>query len=234
MRSTLLSIFFLLGAIASGQQVICIDPGHPSEVGKGTRGKRYTEIQVAWDVAVRLKKKLVSDGYKVVLTKKTQNEFVKNERRAEIANAAGAALMVRLHCDAASSRGLATHYPSQKGTVDGYTGPTQDVIDASATAAKTFHSVVVKSLRGFLPDRGLKTDLETAVGKKQGALTGSIYSEVPVLLVEMVVLTNPKDEAFLKNQQGFERLAEALRKGVRATVPLTSASGRPHSATAGN
>ena len=34
---------------------------------------------------------------------------------------------------------------------------------------------------------GVKTDRQTAIGGKQGALTGSVFSEVPVVTVEMLV-----------------------------------------------
>jgi len=199
--------------------VICIDPGHPSEVGRGTHGKKYTEIEVVWKVAVLLKKRLEADGYSVVMTKNAENEFVRNKTRAEIANQAHAALLIRLHCDAAPERGFATYYPSRQGAAEGKTGPSAEVLASSKAAADKFHSGVVSNLAGIIPDRGLMTDLQTAVGHKQGALTGSIFSQVPVLLVEMVVLTNPKDEAFLADEDGFNRLAAAMEAGIKTAVP---------------
>ena len=203
----------------SPKPVICIDPGHPSEVGSGTHGKHFTEMHVVWQVALLLRKRLEVDGYKVVMTKSTERQMVRNKARAEIANHSGAALLLRLHCDAAPDRGFATYYPSQQGKAEGVRGPSQSVLRLSKTAAQKLHSAVIESLNGIIPDRGLMTDLQTAIGHKQGALTGSVFSKVPVLLVEMVVLTNPKDETFLSNQDGFNRLAEALEAGVKAAVP---------------
>ena len=60
--------------------------------------------------------------------------------------------------------------------------------------------------------------MQTAVGGRQGALTGSVFSKVPVLLVEMVVLTNAKDEAFILSKQGRALMVDALAKGVLAAV----------------
>ena len=40
------------------------------------------------------------------------------------------------------------------------------------------------------------------------------------MLVEMLVLTNAKDEAVLTKSDGFNRLAEALEAGVKAAVPI--------------
>lgn len=199
-------------------QTICIDPGHPSEVGSGTRGKKLTEIKVAWLVAKDLAASLRAHGLTVVLTKATENQKVLNRNRAETANLARVALMIRLHCDAGSGTGYAVYYPSTAGTVDKVTGPAKSVLFASRVAATKLHSAMAVSLRGKLTDQGLKTDHETAVGAKQGALTGSIYSKVPVVLVEMVVLTNPKDEAFIASQSGRKSMADALTKGVLAAI----------------
>jgi N-acetylmuramoyl-L-alanine amidase len=221
MKSLLLALLTFLCAVCLAQvPVICIDPGHPSEVGKGTKGKQYTEIQVVWKVAVLLKAKLEKDGYKVVMTKSAENQMVRNKARAEKANASGAALLLRLHCDAAPKRGFASYYPSKQGKAEGKRGPSAAIIKASKAAAQRFHPSVIRSLDGRVPDRGLLTDLQTAIGAKQGALTGSVFSKVPVLLVEMLVLTQREDEEFLSEQDGFNRLAEALRHGVHAAVPL--------------
>ncbi|MER3496464.1 MAG: hypothetical protein C4320_06575, partial [Armatimonadota bacterium] len=81
--------------------VICLDPGHTSEVGEGTRGKRLTELSYVWQVAASLCPLLLQAGYTVVLTKRTVGQRVTNRERAEIANRSGAALMLRLHCDSA-------------------------------------------------------------------------------------------------------------------------------------
>src|ERR687897_201590 len=59
-------------------------------------------------------------GYAVVLTKSAEDELVRNRDRAVVANRAGAALMVRLHCDASVERGFAVYYPDRQGrTKDG-------------------------------------------------------------------------------------------------------------------
>ncbi|MCL5459957.1 hypothetical protein M3M33_15070, partial [Loigolactobacillus coryniformis] len=80
---------------------------------------------------------------------------------------------------------------------DGVRGPSKSVIAASKRAASAFHSAVIKDLDGALKSRGVRTDKQTAIGGKQGALTGSIFSRVPVVLAEMCVLSNRKDEAFI-------------------------------------
>lgn len=205
-------------AANGGGFTVCIDPGHPSEVGRGTRGRRITEIQAAWRVALKVKALLQAQGVGVVLTKNSANEFVRNRRRAEIANESHANLMVRLHCDAEAGSGTATYFPDRQGVSHGFRGPSREVIEESNRAAHTFHAAMMKDLRGRLRDRGVHSDIETAVGSHQGALTGSIFSQVPVLLVEMCVLTTSRDDAFMASNEGQTLMARAVTDGVMAAL----------------
>lgn len=199
-------------------KVICIDPGHPSEVGRGTRGKKLTELEVAWKMALLVKERLQRMGAKVVLTKDSLEQFVRNRDRAGAANDANADFMLRLHCDAADGSGFASFYPTQQGVAEKVKGPSLQLLKRIEPMAKRFHAAFAREMKGKLPDLGLKSDLKTAVGGKQGALTGSVFSKVPVVLVELVVLTNPKDEAFVASEAGQTSLADALAAGVVAAV----------------
>ena len=209
---------------------VCIDPGHPSENGSGARGKHLTEVGVAWHVAVRLRALLAATGAGVVLTKHREGERVTNRRRAEIANDFRADLMLRLHCDAAPGvTGISTYYPDAEGRApDGARGPARAVMADSRRLGRLFHAAMMRELKGALADRGLLTDRETGIGAKQGgALTGSIYSRVPVLLVEMCVLTSPHDEAFIATAAGEESMARALFEGVRAALAADPTESSP-------
>ncbi len=199
-------------------KTVCIDPGHASEVGVGTQGRRLTELHANWEIAVRLRDLLTQRGLRVVLTKTSEGAFVRNRRRAEIANAAKADLMVRLHCDASPRPGFAVYYPDRQGTAEGTTGPAAAVIRRTAPLARRFHDALAAGLRGGLDDQGLMSDVKTAVGGKQGALTGSIFSQVPVVLVEMATITLRHDEAFLLSESGKRRMSAALASGVLAAL----------------
>ncbi len=202
--------------------VVCIDPGHPSEVGSGTSGRGISEISAAWMVALRLRTLLQSQGLRVVLTKTSERQFVKNRDRALIANLAHADYMVRLHCDANAGSGIASYAPDRQGVSGGRRGPSADVIRESQRMARLFHHSMVAALGGSIADRGLHSDMSTKVGASQGALTGSIYSEVPVVLIEMCVLTNRSDEAFIQSERGQAKLAQALDRGILAALGATA------------
>jgi len=205
-----------LPSVLAGR-TICLDPGHPSETSPGCTGPSgVTENHINWVIAVKLKSVLEAAGATVVMTKQSEGETVTNRRRAEIANAAGADIMIRLHGDAAPSSGFAVYYPDRQGTKYGVTGPSPSVISASRAAATPFYDGMKTVLAGTLTGRGVHGDSSTYIGGQQGALTGSIFSQVPVLTVEMVVLTNPRDEAFIKTAAGQDKMVEALKQGLES------------------
>jgi N-acetylmuramoyl-L-alanine amidase len=218
----LLSVATLTALACTGNEpgrapLIAIDPGHPSETSQGASGPAgATEIQVNWAVGQKLEALLVEKGYEVVMTKLVEEEVVTNRHRAEIGTFRGADVMVRLHCDAGSHRGTATFAPDRQGTRWGVTGPGPEVIAESQSFAQVFHPAMIEALGPGWPDLGIKGDSKTAVGARQGALTGSIFSEIPVVTVEMVVITQPEGEAFIASEEGQDRMARAIAAGIDA------------------
>jgi N-acetylmuramoyl-L-alanine amidase len=201
----------------AGAAIVCIDPGHPSETSDGTRAADgTTEITVAWRVALQMRQILTAQGIQVVLTKSAEMQRVTNRERGEIANRANAAVNVRLHCDAASGSGFALYAPDRQGTTQGVTGPTPEIIRRSTAAAEAIRAGMARELAGALPDHGVRGDSRTAVGARQGALTGSIFSQVPIVTIEMAVLTNSADARFITSADGQQRMARAICAGIVA------------------
>jgi N-acetylmuramoyl-L-alanine amidase len=203
----------------SPPRVIAIDPGHPSEVSSGAELQNgTTEVHNDWEVGLLLQQLLRDRGYTVVLTKSSEMQMVRNVERAQVGNRAGAALMVRLHCDASSDSGYALYYPDRQGTAEGKTGPSADVMRRSAAAAESLHVGIARVLAGQLKDGGVRGDSKTLVGSRQGALTGSIFSEIPVVLIEMVTLSNAHDARFIKSAEGRSLMARAIADGIERYV----------------
>lgn len=197
-------------------QVVCIDPGHPSETSAGNVLQNgTTEVHIVWVIGLKLKALLEAEGIKVVMTKAKEAEVVTNKERALIANQAKAAVMIRLHCDASTDSGYAVYSPDRQGAVQGVTGPTQEIIARSKVAADMVHIGMARELEGVLKDGGVRGDSKTFVGSKQGALTGSIFSEVPAVLIEMVVLSNKGDAEFIKTEAGQMKMAKAIAEGIK-------------------
>ena len=196
--------------------VVCIDPGHPSEVNSGkTVQNGTTETHIDWAVALKLRKELEVLGFTVVMTKSSENELVKNKDRAIAANHAKADLAVRLHCDSSPYTGYALYYPDRQGTAQGKTGPSPEVMKRSRSAAELLEKGMASVLSGSLKNGGVRGDSKTLIGSRQGALTGSIFSEVPVVTIEMVVLSNASDAEFIKTESGQQKMADAIAEGVK-------------------
>lgn len=207
---------------------VCIDPGHPSEKNDGNEllnGVR--EVDVNWEVAQRLKKLLEDKGFAVTMTKSSVREYVTNKDRALIANNAHADLMLRLHADSAGPSGFTLYHPRKQGETQGRKGPAATVIEASETAAKIFHPAFASALRSELKDNGIRGDEQTEIGSKQGALTGSIFSAVPTLLVEMVNLAKREDARWISQPEKQQLMTEALLGGVVAVARQRSSASSP-------
>jgi len=197
--------------------MVCIDPGHPSETARGASANGLVENHLNWVIAVKLAQKLNAVGIRFVSTKQRENELVTNRRRAEIANNAGAALFIRLHCDAGSGSGYSWYYPDRSGSKYGVTGPSRQVQAWSRDAAYTLNSAMRPILQGDLPANSVKTDAATGVGGRQGGvLTGSIFSRVPTALIEMCFITNRRDARFIASERGQNKMADALVAGILA------------------
>lgn len=197
--------------------VVCIDPGHPSEVSAGANAHGLSENRLNWQVAVRLMRRLNARRIGWVTTKTSEKQRVTNRARAERANAVGADLMIRLHCDVGSGRGFSWYYPDRASRHQGVVGPSRSVQLASRDAAWTLNNAMIPVLRGHLPANPIKTDAATYVGGKNGgALIGSIHSKVPTALIEMCFINNRRDAHFINSVQGQEKMAEALEAGILA------------------
>ncbi|HEX2948327.1 MAG TPA: N-acetylmuramoyl-L-alanine amidase [Armatimonadota bacterium] len=207
-----------------GLPVVCIDPGHPSEVNTATTVQHgLKEVEVVYDVAQKLRAILEEQKIaQVVMTRNFRSytgKIVSNKERAEIANAHGAILFLRLHCDTGNGEGFTLYYPDRPARKGNVTGPPAAVCQASAKAADALHQGMVDTLCSNNPgitirDNGVKPDSATFVGGKQGALTGSIYSQVPTVTVEMVYLSNAADAKLIGSDDGKNLFAEALSYGI--------------------
>jgi N-acetylmuramoyl-L-alanine amidase len=99
---------------------------------------------------------------------------------------------------------------------NGFKGPSTQVMDASKALATAVAKGMKGTLAGILPQRGLFDESHTAVGASQGALTFSIFSRIPTITIEMVVLSNKGDAAYIKTEAGQQKMAEAIAAGITA------------------
>lgn len=195
--------------------VVCIDPGHGATadltltpIGPGSEETQYVEpggatgvvtgvpeYEVTLEVGLLLRDALEARGVRVVMTRETNDVVMSSEERAAVANAAGADLFVRLHCDGEDDpdlSGFSTLVPG----VNEWTGA---IYESSLYAAQVMHPLIVERLG--VQDRGVV---------ERADLAGFNFCEVPSVLFEMGFLSNPDEDVLLNDASYQQLLADAI------------------------
>lgn len=198
------------------QKTVVIDPGHQGpqdltyepigpgssttkhKMSSGTSGTStgLAESVVNLQISFKLRDELEARGINVVMTRTTQEVNISNVERAQIANESGAALFIRVHCDAfdnSSARGIHVLYP-----VD-IPGWTDDIYTASRRAAQLTQAALVDATGA--PDRGLD---------ERDDMTGFNWSDIPVIMPELGFMTNPEEDQLLATDSYQQKLASAM------------------------
>lgn len=203
------------------QFVVCIDPGHqakgdpkgePIAPGSGSRkarvasgtagvGTKKPEYAVNMEAGLILKGLLTKAGYKVVMTRETNDVNVSNAERAQIANEAKADMTIRLHCDSIDNGG-------KNGAV---------LVIPSKTGKHT---------AGIYPEsfkyaNYLKKELQSQGVKVNGIfersdMTGFNWSAVPVVIFEMGFMSNWQEDRMLCDKNYQIKLMNAVVKSIDA------------------
>ena len=217
--------------------VIVIDPGHSVTVhavdpATGLDVSDYEnepEMHDVFVVAELVRKLLVDDGYRVVLTKPTLDTPTSLLRRAQIADASHAALALSIHDQAGSSGGIGftqgnntVYYPSVGDYRETPTGRKVYYTDASVAARSRRYGLIFQAKRSAV--EGVPVTLLGNTGYdlgSRGLPAGDIWlvqllSHVPWIYNEAggnsagMVGLSPADE---------QRYARALAVAVEACVP---------------
>jgi N-acetylmuramoyl-L-alanine amidase len=180
-----------------------IDDSKPKVTG-GTKGVSTgkPEYVLNLEVALRLKQVLQAKGYEVLMSREDHEVDLSNKQRAELANAADASLVVRIHADGAASpkaRGISVLYP------DASVPSTEAIQPASQQAAERILEELIISTGA--PSRG-------ALPRKD--LTGFNWSKVPVVLVEMGFMTHPAEDKLLSDEDYQQQLADGMASGIES------------------
>ncbi len=210
--------------------LVALDPGHGGDE-PGARGKKGLEEKDATlALAKALKEDLEAKGYGVLMVR-SDDSFLAKEDRARVANEAKADLFVSLHFNAARARGA-------KGSEVFFLSLDQGDEDArmvaelengSPAAAKSADPLaeILGDLaqKAFLEaSQALAVEIQTQLnllggikqrGVKQAPFAVLRRAAMPAALVEAAFLSNPKEEAKIKDPAFIKKLAEAISKGIR-------------------
>lgn len=181
-----------------GGKTIILDPGHGSYSGQyldvgATGASGMKEAYVVLDIALRLKALLEQEGAKVILTHEVvdSKENPDLSERTSIANSSGGDLFISIHLNASTNKnatGTETYY----------------WYDTSKALAQILHNTIVSEL-GTL-DRGIKKDYLYVCRN---------VTTMPSVLLEILFISNSKEEALLKDPLFLDKIAQTLLKGVK-------------------
>ncbi|MFL6538799.1 MAG: N-acetylmuramoyl-L-alanine amidase [Chthoniobacterales bacterium] len=188
---------------AQGGRTIVIDAGHGGFDRGGVPYQKIGEKNLTLDVAQRLGSILRSNGYRVVMTRNS-DDFISLGQRVSIANSQRNATFVSIHFNSASrsgANGIETYYYRS---------------DAAALATRIHRNVVSISPS---ENRGIRRRGYYVLRR----------TNIPAVLVECGFLTNPTEGSYAQNASYRQRLAEQIARGIRGessplTKPLTRGS----------
>src|SRR5438132_8884648 len=182
--------------------LVVIDAGHGGFDRGGIPRQRIAEKDMTLDVALRLRKKLLAAGYRVVMTRDS-DVFVPLPGRVAIANSNRNAIFICIHFNSAKrmgAGGIETYFYSRD----------------SLPLASAIHYYVA----GGAPssNRGVRRRGFYVLRK----------TTVPSVLVECGFLTNATEANYAQSAAYRQKLAEEIGRGVRerSLVASTSAANR--------
>jgi N-acetylmuramoyl-L-alanine amidase len=174
--------------------IVVIDAGHGGFDRGGIPGQRVPEKDMALDVAIRLKLKLLAAGYKVIMTRDT-DVFVPLPARVNIANSYRNAIFICVHFNSgnrAGANGIETYYYRSD----------------SARLASNIHKNVIAGAPS--ENRGIRRRGYYVLRK----------TAIPGVLVECGFLTNPTEARLAQTMAYRDKLAEEITRGVLGKPPL--------------
>jgi len=179
----------LAPSVPAQSRTIVVDAGHGGYDRGGVPGQRISEKDKTLDVALRLRRILQADGYRVIMTR-DRDVFIPLGTRTAIANSYRGASFVSIHFNCAprvGANGIETYYYRSD----------------SASLAASIHRNVVSG----------------APSENRGIRRRGFYvlrrTAIPSVLVECGFLTNPTEGRLALSGDYRQKLAEQIARGIR-------------------
>jgi len=195
------------GPALLGKRIV-IDPGHGGpDIGVAVedRGLRWTEADLAFDLAARLEGRLAAAGMRVFLTRGPASRLVTDRERVSLANDLGADLFISLHIDGHPN-------PAAEGVATYHFGSTSGV---SSTVGERLAGLVQREIVARTGLRDCKSH-----GKVWDILR---LTRMPAVRVEVGYLSSPTDRERLIDPRFRELVIESIMAAVqRMYFPVDS------------
>jgi len=215
--------------------LVFLDPGHggkdPGAIGVSGTYEKHVAFAAARELQLQL---LATGRYRVALSR-GDDVFIPLEQRVAIAQAHGAALFISMHADALldhAVRGASVYTLAEQASdaqtaalaqrenaADRFAGP--EFRGTSPEVADILASLVRQETRAGSARmaRQVVAELRPAVRLLQNPARHAAFvvlksSDIPSVLVEMGFMSNPQDEAALRQADHRAVVASALRRAV--------------------
>jgi N-acetylmuramoyl-L-alanine amidase len=213
------------------RKVVVVDAGHGGK-DPGARGGQGYEKDVNLAAALTLAEQLNRTGrYKVVLTRST-DVYIPLEDRVRIAQRAGADLFISLHSDSGPSadlKGASVYTLSEKASqrATKFVSPNDWFMKASLTGDQGVRDILFDLTQRATRNRSavfaqtLVSNIEGRVpmlrrSHRDAGLMVLLAPDVPAVLLEMGFVSNPEDEARLRDPAQRARLMAAVGRAIDA------------------
>lgn len=172
------------------------------KVSGGTQGvaTKLPEYKLVLSASKILKKDLEDMGFKVIMTRETNDVNITNSERAIFANKNHADLVIRIHADGSensSTTGASIHIPAKDGKY------TTKIYPESNKCAELISAKMKQD--GFKVNNIYQ----------RSDLTGFNWSEVPAVLVEMGFMSNPEEDKKMAQTSYQEKMMKSIALGAQ-------------------
>ena len=199
---------------------IAIDPGHQgrgnynrepmgpgateykARVATGTRGVStgIPEYQLVLYVSLKLRDELQSRGFDVFMVRETHDVDISNSERAILASESGADIFVRVHANGSQNREL------------------HGIMTLSSSMNNPFIPHLYEQSR-VLSEYILNAMIDTTNARNLGVIevdnmTGNNWSTIPVTIVEMGFMTNPREDELMQTAEYQQKLVIGMANGI--------------------